>query len=173
MTLEEQWKDVNGFEGIYQVSNMGRVKNIKTNKYINGGINSDGYFTIILNNKGKQKTYKIHRLVAEHFLKEPIIQVNHKNGIKTDNRASNLEYITLHENILHAWANKLARAKYGEYGNRARAIIQLDKNNLSEIARYNSIWEASEKTKIIYTSIVNCLKGRSKSGGGFKWKYAD
>ena len=119
-----------------------------------------------------QKSFRVHKLVASHFLKEPIIQVNHKNGIKTDNNIDNLEYVTLHENILHSWINGLSKGKYKNVGNHARKIIQLDKDTGEELKVFESVYEASEKLGITNTSIQNCLKGRSRTSGGYKWKYA-
>lgn len=159
--------------GIYEISDMGSIRNIQTAKYLTGGINSDGYYTVVLSNNGKTKSYKVHRLVAEHFTRKPRIEVNHKNGIKTDNRAENLEFVTQHENILHAWANGICKRKYGNYGNRAIKIVQIDKKTMKKINEFNSEWEASEKTGNSFTAINNCLRGRSKSCGGYKWEYAD
>lgn len=158
--------------GIYQISNFGNVKNIKKNKLLKPAINKDGYYTLLLSKNGESKSFKIHKLVASHFLKEPIIQVNHKNGIKTDNNIENLEYVTLHENILHSWINGLSKGKYKNVGNRARRIIQLDKDTGEELKVFESVYEASEKLGITNTSIQNCLKGRSRTSGGYKWKYA-
>lgn len=158
--------------GIYQISNFGNVKNIKKNKLLKLAINKDGYYTLLLSKNGESKSFKVHKLVASHFLKEPTIQVNHKNGIKTDNNIDNLEYVTLHENILHSWINGLSKGKYKNVGNHARKIIQLDKDTEEELRQFESVYEASEKLGITNTSIENCLKGRSRTSGGYKWKYA-
>lgn len=158
--------------GIYQISNFGNVKNIKKNKLLKPAINKDGYYTLLLSKNGESKSFKVHKLVASHFLKEPTIQVNHKNGIKTDNNIDNLEYVTLHENILHSWINGLSKGKYKNVGNHARKIIQLDKDTEEELRQFESVYEASEKLGITNTSIENCLKGRSRTSGGYKWKYA-
>lgn len=158
--------------GIYQISNFGNVKNIKKNKLLKPAINKDGYYTLLLSKNGESKSFKVHKLVASHFLKEPTIQVNHKNGIKTDNNIDNLEYVTLHENILHSWINGLSKGKYKNVGNHARKIIQLDKDTEEELRVFESVYEASEKLGITNTSIENCLKGRSRTSGGYKWKYA-
>jgi DNA-binding XRE family transcriptional regulator len=104
---EEIWKDVPGYEGRYQVSNLGRVKSLNYNQTGKERImkevgNSSTYLRVGLCKYGKVKTNKIHRLVMLAFVGESDLQVNHKNGIKTDNRLKNLEYCTQLENIRHA-----------------------------------------------------------------------
>jgi hypothetical protein len=100
--MKEFWKDIIGYEGKYQISNLGRVMST-----FKGGIlkpiNNEGYLKVILCNNGK-KSFFIHRLVATHFIPNPENkqEVNHKKGIKNDNRASELEWSTRSENCTHA-----------------------------------------------------------------------
>lgn len=171
MELEE-WKNIEGYEGVYQVSNFGEIKNIKTNRILKAGINSDGYYCVVLRKNNNQKSFKVHRLVAQAFICNPENkkQVNHKNGVKTDNRAINLEWNTCKENINHAWKNNLAKGKYKGYGNRATKIAQLDNDN-NVLAIYMSTRLASEMNKISETAINNCLRGIAETSGGFKWRY--
>ena len=105
---EEIWKDVVGYEGIYQVSNLGRVKSLNYNhtgkeKVRKLDLGRKGYYLVVLCKGGKRKAHIVHRLVMLAFIGESDLQVNHKNGIKTDNRLENLEYCTASENIRHSF----------------------------------------------------------------------
>jgi hypothetical protein len=106
----EIWKDVKGFEGKYEVSNYGRIKNLnyknqKREMILNISPGPDGYLRVCLN-VGYSKYYLVHRLVAIHFLASPEMedqnQVNHKDGNKTNNMIDNLEWVNAYENTAHA-----------------------------------------------------------------------
>jgi hypothetical protein len=110
----EVWKDVIGYEGLYQVSNFGNVKSLgnefsRKERLLKLSFQSKGYLTVVLQKDTKRKMVLVHRLVAEHFI--PNInnkpQVNHINGIKTDNRLENIEWVSHRENLDHAIENNL------------------------------------------------------------------
>lgn len=102
--MEEIWKDIEGYEGIYQVSNLGRVKNIKRNIFMKDSLSRKGYKMIDLRNApNPRKRYSVHRLVAEAFIPNPDNkpQVNHIDEDKTNNNVYNLEWVTAKENSNH------------------------------------------------------------------------
>lgn len=119
---KEIWKDIEIYEGRYQVSNIGRVKSLKNDKYriLNPSIwdsPKGGYCVVVLYDKElKTKKFRVHRLVAKAFLKAntDLPQVNHIDGVKTNNRVENLEFCTQKENVRHAFALGLRGNKPGE-----------------------------------------------------------
>lgn len=132
MEAIEVWKDIKGYEGHYQVSDLGRVKSLSRVVKSRVGVfgtkkeiilktfkNGDGYLKYKLCINGKEKSVISHRLVANEFLENPFNkpQVNHKNGIKYDNRVDNLEWVTSSENVIHSLANNLKIPQKGsEHG---------------------------------------------------------
>lgn len=119
MPINEIWKDIPGYEGAYQASTLGRIRSLPRNTtkgttlkpYIN---KHNGYCYVSLSRQGKIKSVRVHCKVAETFLEKTAerSQVNHKDGDKTNNAVSNLEYCTQSENMLHAYQNELE----GRYG---------------------------------------------------------
>jgi len=116
--MEEVWKDVKGFEGLYQVSNIGNVKRLKNEnalleKLVGRSIDRYGYVKRVLCKQGKMYDFTEHRLVAIAFIDNPEdkLTINHINGIKTDNRVENLEWNTNLENKQHAVNSGLTNLK--------------------------------------------------------------
>lgn len=134
---------------------------------------------LVLYNNGVGKSYRAHRLIAEHFVDNPnnLPQVNHKDGNKTNNKANNLEWCTCQDNIKHSWKlglkviTKEIRNQWTQLGkNNAKPILQYDLEN-NFIREWESASEAGRCLKIPQQSIVACLKGRMKQAGKYLWKY--
>ena len=175
----EIWKDIKGFEGYYQVSNMGRIKSLERwvirNKkgrlhvkarIIKGCIETRGYSAVTLTNNGKRTYARIHRLVADAFLNNPFNkpEVNHIDGNKQNNKVSNLEYCTRIENEQHAYKTGLKKGK---------TVEMIDKDTGMVIAEYPSAVDAISRftDKKNPTHIYSCLHGRCETAYGYKWKY--
>lgn len=181
---KETWKDIEGYEGLYQVSNLGNVKslkretnnqNCKEDKIINKKLHKNGYYCSVLYKNGTPKEILIHRLVAKAFLKNTNNYecVNHINGIKTDNRATNLEWCTFSHNTKEAFRTGLMKTNYEVLRKNANAmaikVLQIDKNTNEIIKEWNSMKEA-EDTLNIKTHINEVISGKRKSAGGFLWR---
>ena len=171
----EIWKDIKGYEGLYEISNFGRVRShikIGTPTYYKTPIlSTPGYYTVVLSKNGKT-TYSvsIHRLVAEAFVEntDPTkTEVNHKDGDKLNNYYKNLEWVTRKENNEHAI--KLGLRKY------VKPIEQYTLDG-ELVNIFNSSAEAGEflgKGRRTNTHIINCCKGKITTAYGYKWRYAD
>src|SRR5690606_26581156 len=142
--MNEIWKDIKGFEGIYQASPNGYVKSLGV-RYNNGevilkgGLTRSGYLTIVLCKNKKRYNKLIHRIIAETFLGLSEKQVNHKNGIKTDNRLENLEWVTRSQNSRHAIDTGLFVPNFDEIAIKKRKpVIQLTLDTNKIVNTYNS-----------------------------------
>nr|WP_312578233.1 NUMOD4 domain-containing protein [Sedimentibacter sp.] len=170
--MQEIWKDVKGYEGLYQVSNLGRIKSIRNNIILKQRLDKDGYCIINLSNNGMQKHYRVHRLVAETFITNDNAkpQVNHLDGNKTNNYTSNLEWVTGKENLHHAIRNGLFTEDMMIC--KPRKVNQLDMNG-NKLKLFNSLREAQRVLDIAHSNISVACSNPNKSAGGYKWKYAE
>lgn len=160
----EQWRNIDGYDGLYQVSNEGRVRSLgngnsnnSKEKILKPGTNKDGYQYVILYKNKEKKYYRVHRLVADTFIPNPLNLpiINHKDENPSNNRVDNLE-----------WCNN----KYNITYSKGRVVFSVNiKTN--EITYYQSIRNASSITNIPPGDICNCCKGKLNTAGGYKWYY--
>lgn len=158
------WKEVAGYEGLYKVSDRGKVMSLSTKR--NGkpiilkaglrGLNDCLYEFVVLSKNNATKKFPVHRLVAQAFIPNPenLPEVNHKDKNRLNNSVENLEWCTRQYNIEHSKNKKVRQIKNG-----------------SVISVYKSIKSASKETGIGETSITNNLRGWSNSAGGYQWEY--
>jgi hypothetical protein len=179
-TMREVWKDIKGYEGLYQVSNLGRVKSLERIIIKKNGLKQTirerilkpftspkGYLQVSLHNiNGKNKTAKVHRLVCEAFHENPENKpcVNHIDEDKADNRAFNLEWVTAKENSNHGTrSERVAKALSKPVGQ-----YTLD-GNLIKI--WQSTHEVERQLGFSNGNIINAIRGRQKTAYGYVWKY--
>lgn len=140
--MEEIWKDIKGYEGLYQISTYARVRSLGNGKSLNpiknkaqilkGWINDAGYHIVDLHKDGKRRHLRVHRLYAIAFIDNPnnLPEVNHKDGNKLNITINNLEWTTKVGNVIHAWENGLANTR-GEKNGRSK-LTQLQINEIRE-----------------------------------------
>lgn len=173
MIQNEIWENISDYDGLYKISNLGKVIRIKTNRILKYR-NSRGYVAVSLSKDGKVKDFKVHRLVAMAFVSNPNNKpdVNHIDGNKHNNMSINLEWTTHSENIQHGYDKCLLQPRKGIDNSLSKAIIQFDKQ-MNKLFEYDSITEASQKISITGQNISQACLGKQKTAGGFIWKFKE
>ena len=193
--MTELWKDVVGYEGLYQVSNMGRVRSVdhetetvrngvtfmmpKKGRVLAPVTRRHGYLGVMLYGRGGHarrgfRTFSVHRLVAEAFVENPhgYAEVNHLDECKTNNRADNLEWCDRTHNVRYGTGIERGHKKIGEA--HRRPVIQMDMQG-NAIREWESLTDVERKTGMSKSNICNCCgkKKRYSHAYGYKWEYAD
>lgn len=164
MSEVETFVKINGFER-YEVSNLGKVRNIKSGRILKPSLQKNGYLTYGLYENNKQKFLYLHRIIATAFIDNPDEKpcVNHIDENKLNNDLSNLEWCTVRENMIHGTRTKRIAEKH------FKKVIQLDLND-NVLNIFESMTQAEQETGTSAGNISHCCNGKRKSAGGFKWR---
>lgn len=161
--MDEIWKDVDGYEGLYKISNFGQIYSVKRKRILKLVNSHHGYKRIRLYTDSKHwKTFAVHRLVAMNFIPNPnnYPEINHKDENHSNNRVDNLEWCTRKYNV-----------GYGERTQKTFIPVVMLTINGDFIKEFSNQVEASKETNIRQGSISNCCRGFAKTAGGYKWRY--
>lgn len=196
--LKEIWKAVEGYEGLFEVSNLGRIRSLDRviihsdgrkrlfkGQIIKQAAHTNGYYFIYLCTNRSRKYTSVHRLVAETFLPNPnnLPEVNHKDENKANNcvfvnkdgsvdlNKSNLEWCTHSYNMRYGTGSKRSAEKRKIL--LLKPVLQIDKNTNEIIDEYPSIKEAARRLNIDQGNISKCCKDKRKTAYGYKWQYQD
>ena len=182
----EEWRDIEGYEGYYQISNMGRVKSLERTvrcnrgyrivpeKIMKAGENDYGYLRVELYKEGSKEQPLVHVLVATAFLDnaDNLPEVNHKDENPKNNCVENLEWCNRSYNVNYGTRNKKVSEKMTNNPKLSKSILGINKIS-GLIVDFPSIMEASRQTGIDQGNITRCCKGKLKSAGGYYWMYSD
>lgn len=174
--MSEIWRDIKGYEGLYQISSKGRVKSFRKPKkfgepdeyILKNYLSNNGYLQVFLYGKNARKSFSVHRLVAEAFIPNPnnFPQVNHKDENPTNNSVDNLEWCTAIYNNRYGTATIRAAITSG-------SMIEQYLPSGEFLAKYACVSVASKITGVPTGVIQKCASGRTKAGNNFIWKYAE
>lgn len=171
--INEEWKAIKGYEGLYEISNFGRVKSLPKMKGLNTpwpetimspNDNGRGYKCVRLSKESNKKGYYLHRLVAQHFITNPnpyiYDEINHKDGDKSNNHISNLEWSNRRMNEQHARQSGLKKP--------ARIITGMNEEGTTLTGTLPAI---CAEYAYDYSFIAACANGKRKTAYGKKWKW--
>ena len=188
---EEEWRDIKGYEGLYMVSNYGRIKSLDRwvsckrkgstkealhlmNGCIIAAATNAMYLYCHLSKNGKKKLVKHHRIVALTFIEniDNLNVINHKNEIKFDNRVVNLEWCSIKYNNNYGTVGIRISKKLRNHPKKSHPVHQYSKHGVF-IASYPSIIEASRQTGVVQHAIADCAKKKKRfaTAGGYIWSF--
>jgi len=189
--MQEIWKDIKGFEGSYQVSNLGNIRSLtrKVNTFygvrtVKGKIlkplkTNTNYFRVDLKQNQKHNYLSIHKLVAETFIPNPnnYPVINHKDNNPLNNCLDNLEWCTQSYNVQYAYKNGNAKPttgcfKKGNIPHNRKKVNQYSKDG-KFLRTFISIKEAASSVDTVPSNINQCLSGSTKTAKGYIWRYAN
>jgi len=168
--MEKIWKDIVGYEGLYQINNFGEIMSIKSGLLRKQQLNCKGYPVIKLNKNNVTTGYIVHRLVAQAFINNPDNkeEVNHKDSVRHNNRVNNLEWVTRSENLKHSYreGNKLPNTPIGEKCPWAK----LTEKDVKLIKQMKFV-DPELKPKIIADYFKTNIGNIYSILGGYNWKH--
>lgn len=184
LLLNEEFRDIDFLLGEYQVSNYGRVKSLKRNRILRNSLcfkQPSPHYRVHISSciKKINKMFYIHRLVARMFIPNPnnYLIINHIDGNRYNNKASNLEWCTVEQNNQHAFKIGIIKIKkgkenhmYGKPSLKRKKVAQFNKNN-EFIRNWESIQQAQKELNI--SNISSCCYNFRKTSGGYKWKFVE
>lgn len=164
--MEEIWKDIEGYEGLYQVSNLGRVKSLRRNIILKSKIERNGYERVILSANNNTKGYSVHRLVATAFISNPNNYpiVNHKDENRANNCVNNLEWCTQKHNVNYG-TGIAKRVK-----SQSKKVLQFNPDG-TFVKEWESTMEIGRAMNKSQGHIVQVCNGQRKTAYGYLWKY--
>ena len=173
--MNEIWKDITGYEGLYQISSWGRVKSFHRNKEKLLKLNpvKDGYLCVYLFKNGKGKQHQVHRLVAQAFIPNPdnLPCVNHKDEVKTNNHVGNLEFCSYQYNNTYGTAIQRRKEKRLN-GVQSKTVYQYTLDG-EFVAEYPSTREVERQLGFYQTAISSVCLGKGKTYKGYIWRYKE
>ena len=168
----ETFLSVPGYEGLYEVSNKGNVKSLRSGKLLKQSSNK-GYKHVSLTKEGKSTCFGVHRIVAITFIPNPenLPEVNHKDETHDNNCVENLEWCTKSYNRNYGTYKERMSKSVKEAGTHNKSVSAYDKKTLRFVKSYDSISEAEKELGLSRGAIGQALSGRIKTSAGFVWKY--
>ena len=163
----EEWKDINGYEGLYMISNFGRIKSLYQNRILKPKVDKNGYLEIGLMKNKRRKYFRVHRLVAIHFIPnddEEKTEVNHIDENKENNHVENLEWCTREYNMKHGTIQqRITDSTRKTCAKRVRCV--------ETGQEFESVGEACKQCGLKIANLSACLHGKRKTTGGYHWEF--